>query len=43
MTRAAVVGIGLIGADYHFLSDIIAGGFLGWLTGWTAVQLWNWR
>ncbi len=37
------VVIGLIGADYHFLSDIIAGGFLGWLTGWTAVQLWNWR
>ena len=35
----ALVVIGLIGADYHFLSDIIAGGFLGWLVGWTAVQL----
>jgi membrane-associated phospholipid phosphatase len=38
----AAVVIGLLGADYHFLSDTIAGGFLGWLTGWTAVQLWNW-
>jgi membrane-associated phospholipid phosphatase len=35
----AAVVIGLIGADYHFLSDIIAGGFLGWLTGWAAVRL----
>src|SRR5215475_4200113 len=26
----AAVVIGLIGADYHFLGDIIAGGFLGW-------------
>lgn len=39
---AAVVGavaIGLIGADYHFLSDIIAGGFVGTTTGWFAVLL----
>jgi hypothetical protein len=38
----AVVGavaIGLIGADYHFLSDIIAGGFVGTTTGWFAVLL----
>jgi membrane-associated phospholipid phosphatase len=38
----AVVGaiaIGLIGADYHFLSDIIAGGFIGTTTGWFAVLL----
>jgi len=31
--------IGLIGADYHFVSDIIAGGFLGSLTGWAAVRI----
>jgi membrane-associated phospholipid phosphatase len=38
----AVVGavaVGLIGADYHFLSDIIAGGFVGTTTGWFAVLL----
>jgi membrane-associated phospholipid phosphatase len=29
----AVVAIGLLGADYHWLSDIFAGGLLGWLTG----------
>jgi membrane-associated phospholipid phosphatase len=33
------VAIGLIGADYHFLSDIIAGGFVGTTTGWFAVLL----
>ena len=37
---AAVVA-GLIGADYHFLSDIIAGGFVGASTGWMAVALWE--
>ena len=29
----AVVAIGLLGADYHWLSDILAGGLLGWLVG----------
>ena len=33
----AVVAIGLIGANYHFLSDIIAGGFLGASVGFIAV------
>lgn len=37
----AAVAIGLIGADYHFLSDIIAGGFIGASTGWMAVVLWE--
>jgi len=37
----AAVVIGLIGANYHFLSDVIAGGFLGWSTGWIAVLLWD--
>jgi membrane-associated phospholipid phosphatase len=35
----AAVVIGLIGADYHFLSDIIAGAFIGTSTGWFAVLL----
>jgi membrane-associated phospholipid phosphatase len=35
----AALVIGLLGADYHFLSDTIAGGFLGCLTGWIAVEL----
>ncbi len=37
------VGIGLIGADYHFLSDVIAGGFLGVSIGWMTVALWQAR
>jgi len=37
----AAVAIGLLGADYHFLSDIIAGGFVGASTGWIAVLLWE--
>jgi membrane-associated phospholipid phosphatase len=36
-----VVAIGLVGADFHFLSDIIAGGFIGISTGWIAVALWE--
>jgi membrane-associated phospholipid phosphatase len=32
---------GLIGADYHFLSDTIAGGFVGISTGWMATTAWN--
>ncbi|MBB4199626.1 hypothetical protein CCR94_15005 [Rhodoblastus sphagnicola] len=28
-----VVAVGLIGADEHWLSDIIAGGLVGWLVG----------
>jgi membrane-associated phospholipid phosphatase len=37
----AAVAIGLIGADYHFLSDVIAGGFLGVSTGWMTVSFWE--
>jgi len=33
--------IGLIGADFHFLSDCIAGAFLGASTGWIVVVLWE--
>jgi membrane-associated phospholipid phosphatase len=34
---AGLVVVGLIGADYHFLSDCIAGAFLGASTGWIVV------
>jgi len=34
---------GLLGANYHFLSDIIAGGFVGTSTGWMTVALWHRR
>jgi len=37
----AATVIGLIGANYHFLSDIIAGGFIGFTVGWVAVLLWD--
>jgi membrane-associated phospholipid phosphatase len=37
----AAVAIGLIGADYHFLSDVIAGGFLGVSTGCMTVSFWE--
>ncbi len=37
----AMVVIGLIGADFHFLSDCIAGAFLGASTGWIVVTLWE--
>lgn len=35
------VGVGLVGANFHFLSDIIAGAFLGISAGWLAVALWD--
>ncbi len=35
------VAVGLIGANYHFLSDVIAGGFVGVSTGWMTVTLWQ--
>ncbi len=34
------VVIGQIGANYHFISDIIAGGFLGVSVGWMITALW---
>lgn len=35
------VAIGLVGADFHFLSDVIAGSFLGISVGWITVALWE--
>lgn len=37
----AAVAIGLLGANYHFLSDVIAGGFLGTTIGWMTVMFLN--
>ncbi len=37
------VAIGLMGANYHFLSDIIAGAFVGVSTGWMVTALWQMR
>jgi membrane-associated phospholipid phosphatase len=34
-----LVAVGLIGADYHFLSDILAGSLLGWTTGGFVAKL----
>jgi membrane-associated phospholipid phosphatase len=37
----AMVFIGQLGANYHFVSDLIAGGFLGFSVGWLVTVLWN--
>jgi membrane-associated phospholipid phosphatase len=37
------VGVSLVGANYHFLSDVIAGAFVGITTGWMATAIWNVR
>ena len=37
------VAVGLIGANYHFLGDIIAGGFVGVSTGWMLMAMWKVR
>jgi membrane-associated phospholipid phosphatase len=37
----AAVAVGLVGANFHFLSDVIAGGFLGISAGWLGVSLWE--
>jgi membrane-associated phospholipid phosphatase len=35
------VFIGLLGANYHFVSDLVAGGFLGFSVGCMIIALWN--
>jgi membrane-associated phospholipid phosphatase len=37
----AAVVVGLIGANFHFLGDIAAGGFIGASAGWIAVLMWQ--
>jgi membrane-associated phospholipid phosphatase len=36
-----LVIVGLIGSDFHFLSDVVAGAFVGASTGWLAVLMWQ--
>lgn len=41
---ATVIGLvvaTLITSDFHFVSDIIAGGFIGMSAGWFAIELWD--
>lgn len=33
------VAIGLLGADYHWFSDVLAGGLVGWMVGLFAARL----
>jgi membrane-associated phospholipid phosphatase len=35
------VATGLIGANYHFVSDVIAGAFVGVSSGWMTTSLWK--
>jgi membrane-associated phospholipid phosphatase len=37
----AAVGVGLVGANFHFLGDVIAGAFLGISVGWLTVTIWE--
>jgi membrane-associated phospholipid phosphatase len=40
LAAAVVIGAGLVGANYHFLSDVIAGSFVGISTGAMATAIW---
>jgi membrane-associated phospholipid phosphatase len=35
------VAVGLVGANFHFLSDVIAGSYLGISAGWLGVAIWE--
>ncbi len=39
LLTALAVAVGLVGADFHFLSDVIAGSFVGASVGWMTVVL----
>jgi membrane-associated phospholipid phosphatase len=36
-----VISVALVAANYHFLSDVIAGAYLGASVGWAATTMWN--
>ena len=36
-----LIGTGLVGANYHFLSDVFAGAFVGLSSGWLATVIWD--
>ena len=38
---AILVGTALVGANYHFFSDVIAGSFVGISIGWIATIIWD--
>ena len=38
-----IVGAALVGGNYHFLSDVIAGTFVGLSSGWFATVVWDTR
>ncbi len=42
-TIVILVAVGLIGANYHFVGDVIAGAFVGISTGSAVVLLWDAR
>jgi membrane-associated phospholipid phosphatase len=39
VVAAAAMAIGLLGANYHWLSDVLAGGLLGWMIGLFVAKL----
>jgi hypothetical protein len=41
VVAALAAATGLVGANYHFLSDAIAGGFVGISSGWMVTTLWK--
>jgi membrane-associated phospholipid phosphatase len=41
LTGGLLAGAGLVGANYHFLSDVIAGAFVGISIGWIATEIWD--
>ena len=41
MVGGLAVGAGLVGGNFHFLSDVIAGGFLGISAGWLVSSIWK--
>ena len=36
-----VVAVGLVGANFHFVSDVLAGAFVGISSGWMVTSLWK--
>jgi len=40
-TAIGLVAATLITSNFHFVSDVVAGGFIGMSAGWFAVQIWQ--
>ena len=40
-TVIGLVAATLVTSDFHFVSDIVAGGFIGMSAGWFAIQIWQ--